>query len=574
MIVGIDLGTTNSLASIWTENGALIVPNALGQALTPSCVGLSDKGEIIVGLAARERLRTHPQLTTSNFKRYMGSPRATKLGKQEFRPEELSSFVLRSLKADLEAHLGEAVEEAVISVPAYFSDAQRKATQVAGKLAGFRVERLVNEPTAAALAYGLRDAKGENQFLVFDLGGGTFDVSILEMFDGVMEVRASAGDNFLGGEDFISAVTDHFFTSLAIPAGITTATLPAAQLQKLRDAVEHLIKELSEKAEAQFSIALAGKEFIYRLDEDEFARLSEGLLSRIRLPVERALRDARIRASSLSEILLAGGASRMPIVRKLVARMFGRFPACHINPDEVVALGASVQSGLKMRHAALEEIVMTDVCPYTLGIKTAQRVGPRPGDFVDGYYLPILERNTIVPVSRSQDIVTIADDQKILRIDVFQGEGRLVQDNIPLGTFSVEVPSRPAGQAGANVRFTYDANGILEVEATVSETDLKRRIVVQENPGVLSDEEVQDRLQALSRLKLHPREDARNMALLAKADRMYEELLGPARQEIASAVAHYQTVLERQDAHEIAATRERFSEFLNALEQQSRDLIK
>lgn len=574
VIVGIDLGTTNSLISVWSDDGARIIPNALGHSLTPSCVGLSDTGQVIVGAAARERLRTHPHLTTANFKRYMGSPRLTKLDKQEFRPEELSSLVLRSLKADAEAALGCTAEEAIISVPAYFSDAQRKATQVAGRLAGFKVERLINEPTAAALAYGIREKQGENQFLIFDLGGGTFDVSILEMFDGVMEVRASAGDNFLGGEDFISAVCDHFTTTVAAPAGITIAELPPTQFHKLRHVVEQLIKSLSEQSEAGFSITLAGRELQYRLNEDEYARLCDGLLARIRLPVERALRDARIRASSLSDILLAGGASRMPIVRKLVARMFGRFPACQINPDEVVALGAAVQAGLKMKHAALDEVVMTDVCPYTLGIRVSQQVGPGPRDFVDGYYLPILERNTVVPVSRSKDIVTIADNQKSLLIDVYQGEGRLVKDNIPLGNFSVDMPRRPAGQAGANVRFTYDVNGILEVEATINETGRQHRLVVQENPGVLSDVEVQERLQALSRLKLHPREDARNIAVLAKADRLYEELLGTVRHEIAAWVARFQLVIERQDPHEIADIREQLERFLEFVEQQSLDLIQ
>lgn len=573
LIVGIDLGTTNSLISVWDEDGPRIIPNALGQSLTPSCVGFSDSGRIVVGTAARERLRTHPHLTAANFKRYMGSPRVTKLGQQEFRPEELSSFVLRSLKADAEAFLGCAVEEAIISVPAYFSDAQRKATQVAGRLAGFKVERLINEPTAAALAYGMKEKQGENQFLIFDLGGGTFDVSILEMFDGVMEVRASAGDNFLGGEDFISAVCDHFATTVAVPAGIVTVELPPSQLHKLRHVVEQLIKNLSEQPEAGFAITLAGKELQYRLGEDEFARLCGGMLARIRLPIERALRDARIRASSLSNILLAGGASRMPIVRKLVARMFGRFPACHINPDEVVALGAAVQVGLKMKHAALDEIVMTDVCPYTLGIRISQQVGPGQRDYIDGYYLPVLERNTVVPVSRSRDIVTVADNQARLVIDVYQGEGRLVKDNIPLGNFTVDVPRRPAGQAGANVRFTYDVNGILEVEATISETGQQHRLVVQENPGVLSEEEVEAQLLTLSRLKLHPREDARNIAALAKADRLYEEMLGPVRNEIAARVAQFQLTIERQDSHEIADFRERFEAFLKLIEQQSLDLI-
>ncbi|MES2772220.1 MAG: molecular chaperone HscC, partial [Pseudomonadota bacterium] len=550
MIVGIDLGTTNSLISIWQDGVSVLVPNALGKSLTPSCVGLSDSGEVLVGEAAKERLQTHPQLTTANFKRYMGSARNTRLGKRNFRPEELSSFVLRALKADAEAYLGMPITEAVISVPAYFSDAQRKATQTAGILSGLKVDRLINEPTAAALAYGVRDAASENQYLIFDLGGGTFDVSILELFDGVMEVRASAGDNFLGGEDFADVVIEHFFATQGALAGIKPSALSKEDGQKLRNGTNKLIWQLSERNDAELAITLSGQTVNYRLSEDEFAGLASKLLERIRLPVERALRDARIRVSDLSQILLAGGATRMPIVRKLVARMFGRFPSCHINPDEVVALGAAVQAGLKMKDSALDELVMTDVCPYTLGISTMQRTGGAQNNLVAGVYLPIIERNTVVPISRSRDIYTVADQQQRLAIEVFQGEARMVKDNIPLGTFEVEVPPKAAGLTGADVRFTYDSNGILEVEATVHETNVKRRLVIQDNPGSLSAQEIDQRLLELSALKLHPREDLRNVTLLARADRLFEELLGDLRLTVSEALGRFQAVLERQDQRE------------------------
>ena len=566
MIIGIDLGTTNSLAAVWQDGSAKIIPNGLGHPLTPSCVSLSDNGELLVGQAAKERLRTHAHLSAANFKRYMGSGHTIRLGKREFRPEELSSFVLRSLKADAEAFLGHPVDEAIISVPAYFSDAQRKATQAAGRLAGLKVDRLVNEPTAAALAYGVRDAQSECQFLIFDLGGGTFDVSILELFEGVMEVRASAGDNFLGGEDFLEAATEHFFSTTGRNAGLRREDLSPEQMQRLRHGLQKAIHQLSEAPSAEISLPLGTQTLTHSLDETQFAALAAPLLERIRGPVERALRDARIRVANLSEIFLAGGATRMPVVRKLVARMFGRFPACHINPDEVVALGAAVQAGLKMGDAALDEMVMTDVCPYTLGIKTSQRTGPSPGDYVDGYYLPILERNTVVPHSRSQDVYSVVANQKQVAIEVFQGEARLVKDNIPLGKFEVEIPPRPAGEAGVNVRFTYDANGILEVEATVHDTELKRRIVIQENPGVLTAEEIEKRLAELSKLKLHPRDDIRNITLISRADRIYEENLGPIRQDLSAALAHFQATLERQNAHEIATAREQLSSFLDFVE--------
>ena len=565
MIVGIDLGTTNSLVAVWKDGAPVLVPNALGSMLTPSCVGLSDTGELLVGQAAKDRLQTHPQLTVANFKRYMGSAREISLGKRKFRPEEISSFVLRSLKADVEAFLGEPVQDAIISVPAYFSDAQRKATRAAGQLAGLRVERLVNEPTAAALAYGVRDAGSERKFLVFDLGGGTFDVSILEIFDGVMEVRASAGDNFLGGEDFLEVLVEDVMASMATTTAFKPDDFSPADRQRLRDAAEKLKRTLSTSDVANLSFRMGETEIPYRIDEDRFNTLCDTLLQRLRLPVERALRDARIRAADLHEIVLAGGATRMPVVRKLVTRMFGRFPAAALNPDEVVALGVAVQAGLQMDDAALDEMVMTDVCPYTLGINTTEDTGNNA--LVSGFYLPIIERNTVVPASRSRDVYTVRNGQTKVAVEVFQGEARLVKDNIPLGRFEIEVqPGMPAGGAGVSVRFTYDVNGLLEVEATAHGTEAKKSIVIQEHAGVLSEPEIQQRLVALANLKLHPREDTRNAAVMARANRMFEESLGEARLLISKAMAQFEAVLERQDPREIATTREQFQGWLDRFE--------
>src|ERR1700744_327254 len=348
MIVGIDLGTTNSLVSAWIDGAPRLIPNALGAMLTPSCVGIDQDGSVLVGEAARERLQTHPGTNASLFKRYMGSARTVRLGDRDYRAEELSALVLRSLKADAEAALGMPVTEAIITVPAYFSDAQRKATRIAGELAGLRVERLLNEPTAAALAYGLHDAQGETQFLVFDLGGGTFDVSILEMFDGVMEVRASAGDNMLGGEDFVTVVAD-----LAFQNGLPGAAAADAVFMQPRVAgAEKAKRELGPQSRAAFDISWGAGNARVELDPDTFEKLSQPLLTRLWRPIERALRDARIRAADLDNVVLAGGATRMRLIRSLGTRMFGRFPAMGQNPDEVVALGAAVQAGLKMKDKA------------------------------------------------------------------------------------------------------------------------------------------------------------------------------------------------------------------------------
>jgi molecular chaperone HscC len=549
MIIAIDLGTTNSLVSIWRNGKPEIIPNALNENLTPSCVGLDDDGSMLIGKAAQERLSTHPSLTAALFKRYMGSEKKIHLGSQIFRPEELSSMVLRALKADAEAYLGHIVEEAIITVPAYFSDAQRKATRNAGQLAGLRVERLLNEPTAAALAYGIHDAKEESKFLVFDLGGGTFDVSILELFDGVMEVRATAGDNFLGGEDFLQLLLLEFMKHSGLNEALGNQPLTPQQSQRLRDEIERGKRLLSEQSSATLQIRFEDKEFRWEVTEEQFMHLAENLLNRLRQPVERAMRDARIRSSELDKIVLAGGATKMPIVRKLAARMFGRFPDSTLNPDEVVVVGAAVQAGLKMRDAALNEVVLTDVAPYSLGISIAQQIGPTQYSF--GHYLPIIERNTVIPASRVNNIVTIKDNQNEISVPIYQGESRMAQDNIHLGTLTFPIEKRKAGEVSVDIRFTYDINGILEVEAKVKDTNAVHTLVILEAPGVMSAEQVEIRLSELANIKIHPRDQLRTRTLLARADRMYEQLLGEQRQFLSMQISRYQAILESQNTEAI-----------------------
>ncbi len=567
MIIGIDLGTTNSLAAYWRDGQSHIIPNALGEHLTPSCVGIDEDGTVLVGKAARERLQTHPQLTAAVFKRYMGSEKLVKLGKREFRPEELSSMVLRALKEDAEHHLGETISEAIITVPAYFSDAQRKATRIAGQLAGLKVERLLNEPTAAALAYGIHDAGQECKFLVFDFGGGTFDVSILELFDGVMEVRASAGDNFLGGEDFVSLMYDNFLEKSGLQLALAGTPLAARQIQRLRDEAERAKCLLSQQSRVTMQTQYEGRDFTWEIDEEELTKLVEPLLQRLRTPVERALRDATIRASELNSVVLAGGATRMPIVRKLVSRMFGRFPAVNLNPDEAIALGAAIQAGLKMRDSALEEVVMTDVAPYSLGIAIARQVAPNQYD--GGHYLPIIERNLTVPVSRIENITTIRDYQRELTVSIFQGESRLVKDNVYLGKIEFPVPSKKAGEVSVDIRFTYDISGVLEVEATVKETDEKYKVLITENAGVMSPEEMAKRFRELADLKIHPRDQMENRTLIAHADRLYEQSLGDVRHFLAQQIASFQVSLESQNIDVIRHERSKLKEILQQIESES-----
>ncbi|TRN77715.1 molecular chaperone HscC [Pseudomonas syringae] len=564
MIVGIDLGTTNSLVAVWRDGSSELVTNALGETLTPSVVGLDDDRQILVGKAARERLQTHPEKTTALFKRYMGSAQEIRLGSATYRPEELSSLVLKSLKADVERAFGEPVTEAVISVPAYFSDAQRKATRIAGELAGLKVEKLINEPTAAALAYGLHQKEGETSFLVFDLGGGTFDISILELFDGVMEVRASAGDNFLGGEDFDQVMVEHFVNLHRDEPDFPSTELIAPALRR---EAERVRRALGQDGSADFVLRHAEREWRKTITQEQMSDFYAPLLNRLRAPAERALRDARIRVADLDEILLVGGTTRMPLIRKLAASLFGRFPSIALNPDEIVAQGAAVQAALKQRDAALEEIVLTDVCPYTLGIETIAQIANR---YESGHYLPIIERNSVVPVSRVKTVQTVSDDQEHVMVRIFQGESRMVKDNIALGELIIPIPKAKAGEVALDVRFTYDNNGLLEADVMTQLTGERHKLVIENNPGVMTPDEIQERLQVLEALKVHPREQQANTHLIARLERLYQECLGSDRELIDHWTSQFQHVLETQDERQISEIRKQLKQEVDTFEQGAR----
>ena len=558
MIVGIDLGTTNSLIAIWEASGPRLIPNSLGDVLTPSCVSIDKDGSVLVGRAARDRLQTHPEMSAAVFKRYMGSDKVLRLGQRAFRPEELSALILRSLKEDAEAALGHPVTEAIITVPAYFSDAQRKATRVAGQMAGLKVERLLNEPTAAALAYGIHQRGSESRFLVFDLGGGTFDVSVLDLFEGVMEVRASAGDNFLGGEDFVKVLVDRFFSEAQVPARLRS---DPHFMQRLNAQAEGAKRALSEAPSVTIRVSYGDQDYSMTLDEAGMEAACASLLARLRDPVERAMRDAGLLSEALDNIVLAGGATRMPIVRRMVARMFGRFPATQINPDEVVALGAAVQAGLKMKDKALDEVVMTDVAPYSLGIETARQLDNSQYSY--GHFDPIIERNTIVPVSRVKTYYPLRDNQPVLEIQVFQGEARMVKDNIALGTLKIPLPRAPKDECGVDIRFTYDANGLLQVEGTLLKSGQTKALVISGNPGMLSEEEVAQRLASLAELKIHPRDKIENRTLLARAERLYQQLRGPVREQLGENIMRFERTLEQQDPRRITLEARAFAGMLD-----------
>jgi molecular chaperone HscC len=562
-IVGIDLGTTFSLVGVFREGSPRLVENALGARLTPSVVGLDDDGQVLVGQAAKERLITHPALTAATFKRHMGTDRLTHLGSRAFRPEELSSFVLRSLKADAEALLGEPVNEAIISVPAYFRDAQRRATRAAGELAGLKVERLVNEPTAAAMAFGLHEAKNETTFLIFDLGGGTFDVSVVELFDGVMEVHASAGDAFLGGEDFTAALAAGFLEH----AAVDQEALQPGERSRLWKQAELAKQRLSRQETAEIKLPLNGREIAWSVTRIAFEARTRELVERMRRPVENAMRDAKLSLTELDAVVLVGGATRMPLVRALAARLFGRFPLAEIHPDEAVAMGAAVQAGLKSRDEALSEVVLTDTSPHSLGV--AVSIPGERGEPVGREFSPIIERNTVIPTSREQSYSPVHEQQREVRLEVYQGESRRLENNVKLGSLTLPLPPGDARERQLLVRFTYDINGLLEVDTRVAGTEVRRSLVIEGNPGFLAPDEIRRRLEQLQSLKIHPRDQMENRTVLARGERMYEESLGERRAHVGRLLSRFDAVLAGQDSRAIATAREELARELDRIEEGS-----
>lgn len=563
MIAGIDLGTTNSACAIWRGDAPVMVPNSLGEFLTPSAVSIGDDDAVLVGRAARDRMATHPDRTVTSFKRRIGTRETVRLGKRDFDAEALSALVLASLKHDAEAFTGETVTEAVVTVPAYFNDRQRKATRRAGELAGLPIRRLINEPTAAALAFGIADRADREPFLVFDLGGGTFDVSIVEMFDGVIEVRASAGDNRLGGDDFNDCLID--LTRAALdPQGLLAKLPPDRAAALLAQAAERCRRALSEGDSADLSVTVGDVALAVPVTAAAFEDHAAALLQRIREPVLRSLRDSDIAAASLSEVVLVGGATRMPIVRRAVTRMFGRFPATTVHPDHAVAMGAAVQAGLLARDAGLDEIRLTDVCPFTLGVDTSEPDGR--GGFRTGLFAPIIERNSAVPISRVSTFSTLSNQQSKVQFGVYQGEARDVSGNVKLGEITVPVPPRRAGEVTVECRFSYDSSGLLEIDVSVPETGLTRNLVIVDDEGAPDPAELARRRAALAALKVHPRDDAVNAAMLARARRAYESFLGDTRAAIGHMLGQFETALATQNDRIIAQAREAFGAALDQIE--------
>lgn len=481
-VIGIDLGTTNSCVAILEGGDPVVIPNAEGNRTTPSVVAFKPDGERLVGEVAKRQAITNPDRTVISIKRHMGTNHRVNIDGKSYTPQEISAMILQKLKADAEAFLGEKIDKAVITVPAYFNDSQRQATKDAGKIAGLEVLRIVNEPTAAALAYGL-DKSGDHTILVYDLGGGTFDVSILEIGDGIFEVKATSGDNHLGGDDFDQVIIDWLIDQFKKETGIDLSKDRMA-LQRLKDAAEKAKKDLSSVLTTTISLpfisadATGPKHLETTLTRAKFEEMTRHLVERTIGPTKRALEDAGLTPDQIDKVILVGGSTRIPAVQEAIKNLIGKEPYKGVNPDEVVAMGAAVQAGVLTGD--VKDVVLLDVTPLSLGIET-----------LGGVFTKLIERNTTIPTSKSQIFSTAADNQTSVEIHVLQGERPMAKDNKTLGRFILsDIPPAPRGIPQIEVKFDIDANGIVHVSAKDLGTGKEQHITITSSSG-LSDEEIE-----------------------------------------------------------------------------------
>ena len=573
-MIGIDLGTTNSLATYIDDNGEIqFIKNEYGNILIPSVVGIDENDAIIVGELAKERRMMNAGETASNFKRRMGTDAKIKVKNRTFDAQMLSSFVLKHLKENAEKQLNEKINRAIISVPAYFNDKQRRDTKMAAELAGLAVERLINEPTAAALSLGSNILNQNLKFIVLDLGGGTFDVTLLETFENIMEVISISGDTMLGGEDFTTKICEIFLRNIQK----SVLDLSRDERTKLYTKADRAKKLISLK-NVEIEMEIKGKKYKSEITQENFRETVKPLLVKMKVAIDKALQDGNTDAREIEKVILVGGAVKLGIIEEFVEKYFHKMRGEKIyfnnddfiennklvsiaaDPDTVVAYGVGIAVGMKERNKVFKERILTDVCPFTLGTEI---VGRR--------FAPIIPRNTTVPTSRSEYFYTIEDYQSQVTVGIYQGESLNIDDNLFLGEFLLDVPQNLAGKEAINVRFTYDINGILEVEATVVSTGLKKsKLIVN---GDLSEEEKNEKIKMLEEIKIQSENKNKDKLLLERANRIYAEIVNTEiRNHISEYLENYQKIVVTGDRIRIQKTKKSFSEFLDKIDPEINDM--
>ena len=551
MIVGIDLGTTNSLVGVYQDGQVKLIPNAFGDFLTPSVVALDDNNEVIVGKVAKERLVTHPDKTIAQFKRFMGTSHKILLGNSTYTAEELSSFIIRKLVDDAESFLGEKVDEVIVSVPAYFNDAQRYATKLAGKFAGINIDRIINEPSAAALAKKLESEIDDDSFIVVDFGGGTLDISVVELFDNVVEIVSIAGDNRLGGEDFTGAIAEEFMhvnqlKKESISREFYSKILLQAEKTKL---------DLNEKEEVQMSVFDHYKEYRLDLSYQHFYELCHPLLVRVKAVLDRALMDARNSQVSSDNFVLVGGTSKLRLVQDFLSFCINQGVEVSGDPDKMIARGCALLAGIKERQGEIRDLLLSDICPFTLGI-----------EIVGGHFSPIIERNSTLPTSRVEQYYTSELGQSHVKVQVYQGEMMKASQNLFLGELDVPVPINHKEHEGLTVHFTYDLNGILDVEVKIDTTQEVFNHVILQESITLTDQEIKEKQDALARYKINAQETEIYRFLIEKANRLYSMVLGLKREELMTATRQFEEEVKYSSIHHLPKIYQAFSSYLELLE--------
>lgn len=546
LAIGIDLGTTNSLIAVWQDGAAQLIPNKFGEYLTPSIISMDENKQILVGKPAAARKTSHPDKTAALFKRAMGSNTHWHLGEESFNAPELSSLVLRSLKEDAEDYLQQPIKDVVISVPAYFSDEQRKHTRLAAELAGLNAVRLINEPTAAAMAYGLHTQQNSRS-LVFDLGGGTFDVTVLEYATPIIEVHASAGDNYLGGEDFTHLLLDEVLKRW----NLDKSALTDSDLAALYACVE--AAKCASGSPLRMSWLYQERALESTFYDDELEALWLPLLNRLRTPIEQALRDSRLKPEQIDSLVLVGGASQMPLVQRIAVRLFGKLPYQSYDPSTIVALGAATQAACRLRHEDVEEVILTDICPYSLGVEVNRQGVPC-------IFSPIIERNTTVPVSKVETYSTMHPEQDSICVRVYQGESHKVKNNILIDSFDVML--KPNGHIQAiDIRFSYDINGLLEVDVLLEDGKSESRII-SHNATSLTTQQIDASRERLLALKIYPRDMLINRTFKAQLEEQWSRALGDEREMLGEIITDFDAALLSNDMQRVDDVRRRACEYL------------